>query len=1006
MDPGSFPVKQLNVCRRFELLWRRLAVVCRYAFISCCLSLIPLLNSSALAIVTDSYDVNLRENKLHQSLVDLGRQTDSSIIFSAEMPNRPSPAVRGRLTVVEAAALLIEGQDLEYIVAGPQTLVVLPRCFAARSCRAMHHELSLSTQQYPVIEELIVRGEPVTGSRFKQLNVNGFTPVEILTSTEIRLTGAQTMAELMRFTPEVVGNSTSTAVSNGGNGMASVTLRGLPANNTLVLVNGQRVAPNALDGSSVDLNSIPLAAVDRIEILKDSGSSIYGSDAIAGVVNVILKKRFQGAIVNAFYGGASVGDNETQRYDLVAGTSFAGLDLMVTASHYQQRGFFSRDRAISASADGRSQGGQDNRSSATPNTRLLVGNQVLTLAADDLRGQSTADFTRASASDLFDFHAFTSSLVPAERNSLHLVAEVKELGSLDATFDLTYVDSNSQITLAPSAVLTAFTAVPISIAADNRYNPFTQEIKDARIRLLGLGPRLQGNTAKTVRANSRLMGNLRDGEWQLSLNWSRADAQEHWQNLVDLQHLALGLGSDEGCAASIECVPINVFAPAQLMPQSQLNYLRAQAINRGQSELWSVNLDFSQRVDIVPAGDVELASGLEFRRETLRTQADPRLISNQLVGGQFASTAGSQNSLEMYFESLVPLVKAKPGIFSLEANGSFRLTHSNSFGLRANPKLALRYRPIQDLVLRASLSLGFRAPSLFELFQSQSGRQTSVYDPCSGDISGLSGCVATTDPLRKQYWLVTGGNADLQPEKSKNVALGFVFQPQGLQNFTLGLDFFAMQVDQVIGVNSQYLVDQSASSNLFQSQVIRDARGEIIQILANNQNFGSREIQGVDLDLAWRLFIAKWGTFGVNLGGAYIDSYEFSPGSNAAATDLAGTFVDRASEGNGSIPEWKSQLNLFWQFGRWELALSSLHVSSLTEYFIAEDRTRDSGAWSREDMQLSYHFNSGESLVTLGIENVFAQMPPFLGTAFNDNFDVRTHDSTGRFIYARLSHRL
>ena len=202
------------------------------------------------------------------------------------------------------------------------------------------------------------------------------------------------------------------------------------------------------------------------------------------------------------------------------------------------------------------------------------------------------------------------------------------------------------------------------------------------------------------------------------------------------------------------------------------------------------------------------------------------------------------------------------------------------------------------------------------------------------------------------------------------------------------------------------LVDQSASSNLFQSQVIRDARGEIIQILANNQNFGSREIQGVDLDLAWRLFIAKWGTFGVNLGGAYIDSYEFSRGSNAAATDLAGTFVDRDSGGNGSIPEWKSQLNLFWQFGRWELALSSLHVSSLTEYFIAEDRTRDSGAWSREDMQLSYYFNSGESLVTLGIENVFAQMPPFLGTAFNDNFDVRTHDSTGRFIYARLSHRL
>ncbi len=1007
MDSGNFPAKQLNVCRRLGLLGRRLAIVFYYAFFSFCLSLTPVFTSPALAIVTDAYDINLGPNRLHRSLIDLGRQTQVSIIFSSEMPNQASPEVRGRFTALEVLEQLIEGRDLEYLVVGPQTLVVLPRCYAARSCRAMHEELGFSMQQYPVIEELIVRGESVTGSRFKQLNANGFTPVEILTSTEIRLTGAQTMAELMRFTPEVVGNSTNTAVSNGGNGMASVTLRGLPANNTLVLVNGQRIASNALDGSFVDLNSIPLAAVDRIEILKDSGSSIYGSDAIAGVVNVILKKRFQGALINAFYGGAGAGDNATQRYDFVAGISLDRLDLMMTASHYQQDGIFSRDRAISASADGRQLGGRDNRSSATPNARLLVGDQVLTLAADNLRGQSITDFSQASANNLFDFQAYSSSLAPAERSSMHLVGELKGLGSLDAAFDITYVDSTAQITLAPSPVMTAFAANPVSIAADNRYNPFGQAIDDARIRFLGLGPRLKENKAQTVRANGRLMGNLHDGEWQFTVNWSQTEAQEHWQNLVDLQHLALGLGSDQSCATSADCVPINAFAPAQLMPEDQLGYIDAEAIHRGQSELLSINLDLSQRVDVVRAGDVELASGIEFRREKLRTQADPRVQANELSGGQFASSAGSQNAIEMYFESLVPLAKSAPGIYSLEANASFRLTHSNSFGVRANPKLALRYRPIEDLVFRASVSKGFRAPSLFELYQSQSGSQTFVYDPCSGSGSGnLPGCIATTDSLRNQYWVVTGGNSELQPEKSQNVSMGFVYQPQGLQNFTLGIDFFAIEVDQVIGASSQYLVDQNAAKNLFQTQIIRDEQGEIIQILANNRNFGSREIRGADLDLAWRLFIAKWGTFGVNMGGAYIDSYEFRLGSNVSGIDLAGTFVDKAAGGNGSIPEWKSRLNLFWQFGRWEFSVSSLHVSGLTEYFVAENRARKSGSWSREDVQLNYHFNSGESLVTLGVENVFEQMPPFLGTAFNDNFDARTHDSTGRFLYARLSHRL
>ncbi|MGB2466479.1 MAG: TonB-dependent receptor, partial [Porticoccaceae bacterium] len=122
--------------------------------------------------------------------------------------------------------------------------------------------------------------------------------------------------------------------------------------------------------------------------------------------------------------------------------------------------------------------------------------------------------------------------------------------------------------------------------------------------------------------------------------------------------------------------------------------------------------------------------------------------------------------------------------------------------------------------------------------------------------------------------------------------------------------------------------------------------------------------------------------------------------------DLAGTFVDKTAGGSGSIPEWKSRLNLFWQFGRWEFALSSLHISSLTEQIASQNRSRESGAWSREDMQVSYHFNSGESLVTMGIENILDQAPPFLGTAFNDNFDARTHDATGRFLYARLSHRL
>jgi len=973
--------------------WRRFSTIFFF-----CLSLVI---SQARAIVTDVYPIDIQSGSLHRALITLGQQTQASIIFPSTIIDDPdNTQIQGEFSVLQALQQLIEGRDMEYRVVGPQTLVVLTRCHAARECRSASDQLALSMQQDPMIEELFIRGRSVTGSRFKQLDANAFTPVKIITAAEIRLIGAQTMAELMRLLPEVSGNPISTAVSNGGNGSASVTLRGLPATNTLVLINGQRTAHNGLNGSSVDLNSIPLAVVNRIEILKHSGSSLYGSDAIAGVVNVIMKKRFDGALVNAFYGMAAEGDNETRRYDFIGGFHFDRLGLMVAASHYSQDGVFSRDRELSSTADGRPREGVDRRSSATGNARINVDGDILALAADNLEGTSVADFRQATNEDLFDEQQFNSSLIPAERNSLYIAGEFKKLGSLDAAFDLTYVDSSTLITFAPASVFTAFANTPISIASSNRYNPFGRDLTDVRIRLLGLGPRLQTNDAQTWRANGRLMGNLRDGEWQLSINWSQTDAQERWQNLANLQNISRGLGADVSCLE--DCVPINFFAPAVSMAQDQLNFIRAGAMNRGQSELMSVNLDFSQLVDILPAGDVEFASGLEFRHESLNTETDLLLANSQLVGGDFAS------STELYLESLLPLAKGARGIFSLEADVSFRMTHSNNAGLRANPKLALRFRPVEDLMLRGSLSTGFRSPSLFELHRADSQSQGSFIDPCSviDDIDDLSGCQMAADPLRNQFIRIARGNKNLRPEKSQNLSLGFIFTPGGLENFTFGLDFYRIYVDQVIGTSGQFALDQNAQFGLFPDRIMRNADGELMAVVASDENLGSRKIHGIDIDISWRLFIAKWGTLGVNLGGAYIHSYRFQYSSNSAQVDLVGTFRDAAAEGSGSIPRWKSNLNLFWQFGRWELGLSSSHVSSVTEQILAQNRSRDAGAWSREDVQLSYHFNTGESLVTLGIENFLDEQPPFLGSALNDNFDVRSQDISGRFLYARLSHRL
>ena len=992
----------------FNKYYRCLPAIDRTLFIIVLLFTM-LLGSPARAIVTDIYSVELPSGKLHSSLIALGQQTQSSIVFPSSMRNdKDAPEVVGRYSILQVLDLLIENREIEYRIVGPQTVVVLPRCETGWNCAAMHEDLQRSKKQYPIIEELIVRGRPVTGSRFKQIDSNAFTPTDIITATEIRLSGAQTLSQLLRFTPEVAGNSASTAVSNGGDGTASVTLRGLPDTNTLVLIHGLRSAPNAIDGSAVDLNSIPLAAVDRIEILKDSGSSIYGSDAIAGVVNVILRKSFEGVLLNHYFGASDAGDNHTRRFDLLAGGNIAGVELLAMASRYDQAGIFSRDRAISQSADGRSRGGIDQRSSATPNGRILVDGSALILKDGLETGTDQSDYRQATGEDLFDYPAYTSSLVPAERDSFYLWGSLIGLESVEGTFELGYVKNITRNSFAPAPIFTAFEEIPLTISADNQFNPFAENIADARIRLLGLGPRIQTNQSETFRANTRLMGTLRDGEWQVSLNWSENRAEEQWQNLVDAQNLVLGLGSSTACVAADGCVPLNFFGSPEAFSPAQLDYIRAGALNRGESRLASLNIDLSQVIQVSALENIEFAAGLEMRRETFVTESDPRVENNQVIGGEFGSSRGDRGSSELYLESLVPLIPSRSSIAEtvLEANISLRATQYSDFGSEANPKLALRYRPNSDLMVRGSISQGFRAPSLFELSQSDSISQAFLVDPCSNseNVGVLPGCPVQTDPLRVQYLKVTGGNSQLQPETSKNLSMGFVYTPPGLRNFSFGMDAYRIEIDNIIGASGQFFLDQNAADLSFADRIVRDENGEVVKVVANNENLGVRRVSGLDADISWRMFIAKWGSLGIDFSGSHIHSYQLQPSPSAEREELAGTFADEAAEGSGSLPKWKTRLNLFWQFGRWEVALSSFRVSSVTEEL--NDSRRESGAWSREDAQLSYHFNSGESLVTLGVDNILNELPPFLASAFNDNFDSRTYESTGRFFYARFSHHL
>ncbi|MBE9539586.1 MAG: TonB-dependent receptor, partial [Proteobacteria bacterium] len=344
--------------------------------------------------------------QLGPALIQFSHQSGLPIVFSSRITrNRPAPPLTGTLSANQALDHLLADTGLSWeLVEGRIIAVFETRCNNPETSGDQCPDSSQTLSKYPLyvpgLEETWIYGTQTTGSRIRQSNSNGATPVDVISSPDIELSGAQTLGELLKFVPAVAGNAASTAISNGGDGTATVTLRGLPSSNTLVLINGRRVANDGLAGESVDLNSIPPAAVERIEILKDGASAIYGSDAIAGVVNVIMKQDFHGFLAETFYGEAESGDLLTQTQTLQYGTGIPHGSFFISGSLYDQEPIFSRDREVSESADTRPLGGADQRSSATPAARVTLPNGRPVI----LDG---GQYRPAGDEDLFNYQAFT-----------------------------------------------------------------------------------------------------------------------------------------------------------------------------------------------------------------------------------------------------------------------------------------------------------------------------------------------------------------------------------------------------------------------------------------------------------------------------------------------------------------------------------------------------------------------------------------------------------------------
>lgn len=938
----------------------------------------------------------------------LSKQAGIPIIFSSSIvKKKAAPALNKTLKLDDALNILLNNSGLFYHLVDNRFITV-----SSSPLPPENTDLGSDFHYTAGLEHIRIYGQMVTGSRIKRSDYVSSTPVDILEGQELQLRGSATVGEKLKFLPAVSGSPTSTAVTNGGNGTATVTLRGLPASNTLVLINGRRTAPDGLGGDAIDLNTISPTSIERVEILKDGASSIYGADAIAGVVNIILKNDFDGLQLETAYGDTSRGDMETKNTSIQWGKIFERGYASVAATIYKQGGIDSRDRDLTINSDGRRWGGSDNRSSATPAARITLPNETaVTLIQDDSGyrdGNSLNDFRAATDEDLYNFSEETTALLPHEHKSIQTNVQFDFDNNVGFFLEGSYDTNFTESTFASTPIFTAFENPPITVSADNAYNLFNVDLMDIRRRMIELSPRKQRNSATARRVATGLAGFTNRWNWELSYAWSKHDAQEELLHLIDARNLKKALGPDKDCTG--DCVALNVFGPPGSVDQRQRDYIEIDSKLTGYSKLSSWSAYAAGPLIKFSGGTIEAAIGIEYRDESTSKRPDQSIASGATIGGaNFGEAGGERNVAEAYIETNFPLISRQFGIDSLILELSSRYSKYSDFGSTTNPKVGLMLRFTDDFLVRATYTNGFRAPSLNELYKVSSESQNFLVDPCAdpANTEVLPGCPQQTDPTRVQYLTVMGGNNNLEPEESINNTFGLVWTPSLIDGLTTTVDYFRIKQDNVIDANAQDLININTLTGLLNDVVIRDSNNEIQRIIAQNINTGKRDISGFDLSARYHYKSDNLGRFTFALNGSHFLNYKVQSHKDSAITDISGTFVDDASDGLGAIPDWKTNIGVLWNQGDWQGGYTIHFVSSLNEKVPSTDRIRRVNSWTTHDIQLGYNFNIGKGLKLLaGMDNILDREPPKIASAFNNNIDARTHELKGRYLYLKLSQKI
>jgi iron complex outermembrane recepter protein len=895
----------------------------------------------------------------------------------------------------------------------------------------------------------------ITGSVIERKELTTTAPVSVLDREDLQGAGLTTVGDIIQNLPSQ-SNAINAQVNNGGDGATRVSLRGLGSARTLTLLNGRRIVPGGTGAdASVDLNSIPLAMIERIEVLKDGASAVYGSDAIGGVVNVITRSDFEGSEAAVYTGTSERGDGLAYDVSLVTGRKNDKGSIVFSAGFQQQGSVMAGDRGFSAyDRNYNYEDGTDSIGGSTSTPFGRVNADSIDADGDgvpdggyDLCGTDEQYCTRNpdgtwrpfTNDDFYNYQPENYLYTPSQRYNIFSTGTYELGHGVEAFFEASYLNRTSDQRLAPEPFVSF---APIS--ADSIHNPLGVTIYGYNRRLSEFGPRRALQDIDTFRFVGGLTGKFTEDEerellsswkWELSYNFGRTQAQQTNEGNLIVSRLANALGDSYVDANGVAhcgtegneiagCVPMNILGNGGIT-QAMRDYVTYTGVSGGYNEQRTMLATAHGQLVKTPwGGDISLAVGGDYRDEGGGFTPDPLTSTGDTTGNAQAPTDGSYNVIEGFAEISAVPVAGKKFAKWVELNAAARGFRYNTFGSGLTWKAGGLFRTVGGLAVRGTYSTAFRAPSVAELYQGSSEGFPAAEDPCDTSPPSADGETITLEPHvaercaaqgvaadavfgTSQQRAIFGGNPGLEAETAKTLTAGLVLEPPAVKGLSLTLDYFNIDISDAIQSKGASLI----LTNCYERGIEEDCNRIHRDPLQSNaidyiddpsSNVGGTATRGIDFAVAY-----------AHHAGEHNFRHQFE-GSYLLSMELDNSLQILEGKGNydlGAFPSLKTNFTSTWSHKGYGAGVNVRYIGGFDE---CKESDCNGGAPSRDvpvnvtaDLfgSLSFKGTAGITTLALGINNLTDQDPSLIYSGFAADSDASTYDYMGRFYYMRLSQR-